>query len=109
MNKSRNLIIGLVLVSLFVVGVVAAAGSGFGTTSSWHPQQTASGSCDLYQRDADGDGILNADDTDWIRPMDGTGYGVGGGNGGNQLGDRPMDGTGHGARQGGGFHDGSCL
>ncbi len=109
MNKTRNLIIGLVLASLLAVGVAAVAGNGFGATSIWQPQRTASDSCDLNERDADGDGILNAEDSDWVRPMDGTGYGSGEGYGRNQSGERPMDGTGYGARQGGGLHDGHCL
>ena len=113
MNKIRNLIVGLTLVSLLAVGVVAVAGSGFGASTTFEPQRAASGDCDLYERDSDGDGILNSEDSDWVRPLDGSGYGERKGNAGNG----PMDGSGFGARQGGGLGqgagsgdcDGSCL
>ena len=76
MNKSRNWIVGLTLVSLMAVGVVALAGNGFGgaNASSWSPAQAASGECP-YERDSDGDGVLNSEDPDWVRPLDGTGFG----------------------------------
>ncbi len=113
MNKMRNLIVGLTVASLLAVGVVAVAGNGFGTSTSWEPQQAATGDCDLHERDADGDGILNSEDADWVRPMNGSGYGERKGNAGNG----PLDGSGFGVRQGGGpgqgsgsgIHDGSCL
>ena len=113
MNKIRNLIVGLTLVSLLAVGVVAVAGNGFGASTTFVPQNAATGDCGLHERDSDGDGILNSEDTDWVRPMDGSGYGERQGNAGNG----PMDGSGFGARQGGGLgqgsgngiHDGSCL
>ena len=113
MNKIRNLIVGLTIVSLLAVGVVAVAGNGFGASANWEPQQAATGDCDLHERDADGDGILNSEDPDWTRPMDGSGYGERKGNAGNG----PLDGSGFGARQGGGFGqgrgsgscDGDCL
>ena len=98
MNKIRNLIVGLTIVSLLAVGVVAVAGNRFGASTSWEPQQAAEGDCDLHERDADGDGILNSEDPDWARPLDGNGYGERKGNAGNG----PMDGSGFGARQGGG-------
>lgn len=114
MNKMRNWIVGLTLGSLLVVGVVAVAGNGFGSSTSWQPQQAATGDCTLHERDADGDGILNSEDTDWVRPMDGSGYGAGQG---SRSGIRPMDGSGLGSHQGGGrglrtnsgLQDGSCL
>ncbi|MBU1049616.1 hypothetical protein KKG90_06265 [Candidatus Bipolaricaulota bacterium] len=109
MNKTRTFIIGLTVASLLAVGVVAVAGNGFGTTANWQPQQAVAGTCNLHEHDADGDGILNSEDADWVRPMDGSGYGVRQGLGRNLSGDRPMDGTGFGTRQGGGLHDGSCL
>ncbi|MBE0636759.1 hypothetical protein IH601_12240 [Candidatus Bipolaricaulota bacterium] len=109
MNKMRNWIVGLTWVSLLAVGVVAVAGSGFGASTSWQPR--AAGDCDLLERDADGDGILNSEDADWVRPMDGSGYGVGLGYRQNLSGTRPMDASGFGARQGlrasSGVHDGS--
>lgn len=105
--------VGLTIVSLLAIGVVALAGNGFGASTTFEPQQAATGDCDLHERDADGDGILNSDDPDWVRPMDGSGYGECKGYAGNG----PLDGTGFGARQGGGFGqgasggncDGSCL
>ena len=102
MNKIRNLIVGLTLVSLLAVGIVAVAGNGFGASTTFDPQQAAAGDCDLHERDADGDGILNSEDSDWARPLDGSGYGERKGNAGNG----PLDGSGFGARQGGGFGQG---
>ena len=113
MNKIRNLIVGLTLVSLLVVGVVAVAGNGFGVSTTFEPQRAATGDCSLNERDSDGDGILNSEDADWVRPLDGSGYGERMGGAGNG----PLDGSGYGAGQGGGLGqgsgsgdcDGSCL
>jgi len=113
MNKIRNLIVGLTLVSLLAVGVVAVAGNGFGASTTFEPQKAATGDCNLNERDSDGDGILNSEDADWARPMDGSGYGERMGGAGNGL----RDGSGFGVRQGGGMgqgtgsgvRDGSCL
>ena len=113
MNKIRNLIVGLTLVSLLAVGVVAVAGNGFGASTTFEPQRAVSGDCDLQARDSDGDGILNSEDSDWVRPLDGSGYGERKGNAGSG----PKDGSGFGARLGGGLGqgsgsgdcDGSCL
>jgi len=117
MNKMRNWLVGLTIVSLLAVGVVAVAGNGFGASANWEPQQAATGDCDLHERDTDGDGILNSEDPDWVRPLDGSGYGECQGYGQNLFENRPMDGSGFGARQGGGMgqgigggsHAGSCL
>ncbi len=120
MNRKRNWIVGLTLASLLTIGVVALAGNGFGSNGATSgSQQTATGQCALYERDADGDGILNCDDSDWVRPADGSGYGVGSGSGHNLSGTRPLDGSGfgdrfggrHGGGQGSGnaLRDGSCL
>jgi len=105
MNKIRNLIVGLTLVSLLAVGVVAVAGSGFGASTTFEPQQAATGDCSLQERDSDGDGILNSEDSDWVRPLDGSGYGEKQGNAGNG----PLDGSGFGQGTGSGDCDGSCL
>lgn len=107
MNKIRNLIVGLTLVSLLAVGVVAVAGNGFGASTTFEPHKAATGDCSLNERDFDGDGILNSEDADWVRPMDGSGYGERQGNTGNG----PMDGSGFGPRRGGGLgqRSGSCL
>ncbi len=116
MNKKRNWIVGLTLVSLLVIGVVALAGNGFGISgANSSSQRTTTGQCALYERDADGDGILNCDDPDWVRPADGSGYGEGTGYGQNLSENRPLDGSGSGGRRGGGqgsgnaLRDGSCL
>ena len=98
MSKMRNWMVGLTIVSLLAVGVVALAGNGFGGSESWDPPQAAPSDCDLHERDADGDGILNSEDPDWARPLDGGGYGPGQGYGMNQSGNRPLDGTEYGAR-----------
>jgi len=101
MNKIRNWMVGLAVVSLLAVGVVAVAGNGFGASADWEPQQAA-GDCDLHEQDADGDGTPNCEDPDWVRPTDGSGYGECQGYGRNLFESRPMDGSGFGARQGGG-------
>ncbi len=71
-------------------------------------------------KDADGDGIPNCLDPDFVRPMDGSGnkfmngkngkfgrggYGPGDGTGNQGIG--PKDGTGYGAGNGGGICDGT--
>jgi hypothetical protein len=58
----RNLIL-LAIALIVVVGVVpaASAASGYGNGFAW-------------VNDDDGDGIPNGQDTDWIRPLDGSGY-----------------------------------
>ena len=76
MNKIRNLIAGLTLVSLLAVALVAVAGNGFGGSS------------------------------DWDRPFDGSGYGKSEGFGQGNAGSRPMDGSGYGAGQGSGLGQG---
>ena len=102
MNRIRNLIVGITIVSLLAVGVVALAGNGFGASENWDQRQAAAGDCDLSQQDTDGDGVPNFDDADFVRPMDGSGYGECQGYGQNLFENRPMDGSGYGARQGGG-------
>lgn len=95
----------LAAVSLLAVGVVAIAGNGFGENAEWSaPASDAgdcglreAGDCALNERDADGDGICNAQDPDWVRPADGTGYGQREGRGLNRAGDRLLDGTEFGA------------
>ena len=115
MNKTRSLILGLMIVSLLAVGVVAVAGNGFGSSVSVGAQQASAGTCSLYERDADGDGIVNSEDADWVRPLDGSGYGHNQGHGQNLSEQRPLDGSGFGGhgggvgqRVGGGLGDGSC-
>lgn len=92
MNKMRNWMVGLTVVALLAVGVVALAGNGFGGTAaaSRTPFQANAGNAALCDQDADGDGIVNAEDSDWVRPLDGTGFGAQ-----------------HGG--GAGLRDGSCL
>ena len=113
MNKMRNWMVGLTIVSLLAVGVVAVAGNGFGGSESWTPQKAATGDCDLNERDADGDGIVNSDDGDWVHPLDGSGYGRSEGFAQGNFENCPADGSGYGAGQGmgqgsgGGMHAGS--
>ena len=57
MNKMRNWIVGLTLVSLLAFGSVAVAGNGFRSRGDCDQQRADAGSCDLRQQDADGDGI----------------------------------------------------
>jgi len=63
---------------LLVIGASQAMASG--------PKGPRNKDCDnpianIYNwlRDADGDGIPNCEDDDWVAPQDGTGYGKGGG------------------------------
>jgi hypothetical protein len=120
MNKKRNWIVGLMLVSLLTIGVVALAGNGFGgSKATSNSPQTAAVQCALYERDTDGDGILNCDDPDWVTPADGSGYGAANGYGQNLSGTRPLDGSGFGGHlgsrngagqgSGNGVRDGSCV
>ena len=107
MSKMKNWMVALALVSLLAVGVVALAGNGFGTTTGFNtPLATGTCACD---QDDDGDGIPNSEDPDWVRPLDGSGYGTGYGTGyGMGLSaDRPLDGTGYGAQGGNGMNNGS--
>jgi len=110
MNTIRNWVVGLTVVALLGVGVVALAGNGFGGSESTAPFQAAAGTC-LNERDHDGDGILNMDDDDWARPLNGSGYGQKYANGQGLTGERPLDGSGFGGRRGGGngLRDGSCA
>ncbi len=65
------------MVSLLAVGVVALAENGFGGKGSadWAAARAA-GECTCDgERDVDGDGIPNCDDEDFVRPLDGSGYG----------------------------------
>jgi len=103
MRKMRNWIVGLAIVSLLAVGLAAVAGNGFGESMSWNSAGAAADDCDLHERDADGDGIANADDPDWVCPQDGTGYGAREGCGLNQVAHRPLDGSGFGAGHRGGM------
>jgi len=107
MNKMRNWIVGLTVVALLAVGVVALAGNGFGggNPASQGPSPVAT-SGSLCDRDDDGDGIPNSEDSDWVCPMDGSGYGEGKGYGQSLSEDRPLNGTGFGARRGGGMGHG---
>ena len=103
MNKKRNWMIGLTIVSLLAIGVVAVAGNGFGdSTARSNERQAASGSCTLQERDADGDRIPNSEDPDWAAPVDGSGYGRQTGYGRNLSANCLQDGSGYGIRQGGG-------
>ena len=107
MNKIRNLIAGLTIVSLLAVGLVAVAGNGFGASTEWAPQKAATGDCDLNAYDADGDGIINSEDADWVRPFDGSGYGQSQGFAEGNFENRPVDGSGYGTGQGGGLGQGA--
>ena len=87
MHKLRNWIVALTLVSLLAFGAVAVAGGGFKGSGDCDQQRT--GNCQLSLQDADGDGIPNCEDGDFVRTM-------------------TMKGSG-GTRRGGGSCEGSCL
>ena len=93
MTKMRNWMVGLTIASLLAVGAVAIAGNGLGARATWALPHTT-GDCDSRERDADGDGTPNCADLDWVRPLDGSGYGECEGYGRNLLENRPMDGIG---------------
>lgn len=78
--------VGLTIASLLAVGVVAVAGNGFGASATSEPLRAATGDCDFHERDTDGDRILNCEDPDWVRPLDGRGYGESKGYGQNLSG-----------------------
>jgi len=82
MKKIKTVVISILVVSILVVGLAAFAGNGFGLGSAVPAANQTTGTR-LYhnQQDADGDGILNCDDSDWVAPMDGTDYGVSNGQG----------------------------
>lgn len=105
MTKMRKLIVGALVLSLLAVGLVAIAGNGFGGkgTDEWAAAR-GTGECSLQQsQDSDGDGILNCEDEDWTRPLDGTGFkhmqsqgeGLRDGSG-NKAGNGVCDGSGNG-------------
>jgi len=109
MRSVKYLVIGLTLVALLAVGVIALAGNGFGSGAQASTcLQDAAASCSLNERNANGDGIPNAEDAGWIRPMDGNGDGAGQGYKMNLSENRPLDGTGFGAHRGG-VGTGVCL
>ena len=83
MKNTWKLMAGLAAVAILAAGIVALAGNGFGGNNGGYQSQAGSGStcpCEA-SRDADGDGIPNAQDPDWTRPLDGTGYQCGAGGG----------------------------
>lgn len=98
------------IVSLLAVGIVAVAGGGLGPSTTWEPQQAATGDCDLRERGANNDGVLNWEDTDCTRPLDGGGRGERQGCHRGLLEQRPLDRSGFGVRQGAARGDcaGSC-
>ena len=99
MKKIKTVVISILTVSIFVVGLAAFAGNGYGSDSAV-PAANQTNEARLYQNqyDADGDGILNCEDDDWTAPMDGTGYGAMNGNG-QRLGDGSGSGSAHGYGQ----------
>jgi len=101
MTKTKSLIIGMLVLSLLAFGIVAVAANGLGKSGPTDQAGAGTGTY-LQERDSDGDGIMNCDDPDWTRPLDGSGYGTMNGNGAH-------DGSGQGLRHGmgNGAHDGS--
>jgi len=95
-GRTKTLVLALLAISLLGVGVFAMA-HGFGRNDP------ADGGCSRpieecpygAERDADGDGIVNCEDEDWSRPLDGSGYGQ-------------SAGYGNGLRTGSGYGPGHC-
>jgi len=109
MNKMRNWMIGLTIVSLLAIGTVAVAGNGFGVGAGNAIQrQSTSNRCALQERATGGDGIPSAEGSDCVAPRNGHGHGQGKGYGRNQSENRPLDGTGYGMRQGRGNSQSGC-
>ncbi len=114
MTKTKAIIAGILLLSLFAFGLIALAGNGFGRGGYADRTGTAQY---LQERDSDGDGTLNCDDPDWSPPLDGSGYGAmswsgSGPHDGTGSGFAGNDGMSHGYRQGQNINapcDGSCL
>ncbi len=62
------------VLALLAVGGIALASSGFaGRGTGNQASCPASGDDGLCDADADGDGIVNAEDPDWVCPEDGSG------------------------------------
>lgn len=99
MSKTRTFIVGALLLSLLAFGIVALASNGFWKGAT---QDQAGNGSYMQERDSDGDGIINCNDPDWTRPLDGTGYGA-------MNGGHAQAGSGQGSHQGFGndTHNGS--
>ncbi len=70
MNKRRmGWIVGAMVLTLLVTGVMVFAGNGMGRRAA--STAAASTTCQM-NRDADGDGIPNCQDADWVAPADGS-------------------------------------
>ncbi len=97
MKNSWKVMTGLAVV--LAAGIVVLAGNGFGESNWGDQSQAGSASACLCEasRDADGDGIPNAQDPDWTRPLDGTGYQGGAGCGCGLNTECPFYGSGNGA------------
>lgn len=95
-GRTKTLVLALLAVSLLLVGAFAMAHS-FGR------DDPANGGCNRpiedcpygIEQDAVGDGIVNREDEDWSRPLDGSGYGQ-------------TTGYGNGLRNGNGYGRGLC-
>ena len=74
MSKMNRWIVGLMILALLAVGGAALASSGFAGRGAGNqaacPADVDGALCDA---DADGDGIVNAEDADWVCPEDGSG------------------------------------
>ncbi len=95
-GRSKTLVLALLAISLLVIGVFAMAhGFGRGEAADWHCSGPTEDCPYAVERDADGDGIVNCEDEDWSRPLDGSGYGQ-------------TTGYGNGLRNGSGYGRGHC-
>jgi len=95
LNKMTRWIVGLTVLALLAVGGVALANAGFsGRGADTQASCPATGDRALCDVDTDGDGIVNAEDPDWICPKDGTGCEDGAGTCLGLSADRPLDGSG---------------
>ena len=107
LSKMNRWIVGLTILALLAVGGVALAGGGLGSRIAENRASCpAAADGALRDADADGDGIVNSEDLDWVCPEDGSGCEEGAGTCLGLSADRPLDGSG--AQCGAGQAVGGC-
>ena len=107
LSKMNRWIVGLTILALLAVGGIALAGGGFTGRSAGNQASCPAGvDKALCDADEDGDGIVNAEDQDWVCPEDGSGCKEGTGACLGLSANRPLDGSG--AQCGAGQAMGEC-
>ena len=109
LSKMNRWIVGLTILALLAVGGIALAGGGFaGGSAENRAACPAVVDGELCDADADGDGIVNAEDLDWVCPEDGSGCEEGASACLGLSADRPLDGFGAQCASGQGQRVGGC-